>query len=118
VGSLIIEELFEGLGGPGEGVRIGSVPFTIIGVLEKKGLGAAGRSQDDVVFIPLSTAKSRVLGAVRGTSRDALDFISVKVSEPAACRRRNPGLKPCFARGTGFMEMRRATSGSKIRRMS
>jgi putative ABC transport system permease protein len=81
VGSVIIEELFEGLGGLGEAVRIGSVPFTIIGVLEKKGLGAAGRSQDDVVFIPLSTAKSRVLGAVRGTTRDALDFISVKVSD-------------------------------------
>lgn len=41
----------------------------MIGVLDKKGLGAAGRSQDDVVFIPLSTAKSRVLGAVRGTTR-------------------------------------------------
>ena len=39
----------------GEAVRIGSVPFTIIGVLEKKGLGAAGRSQDDVVRIPTKT---------------------------------------------------------------
>ena len=60
----------------GETFRIGNVPFTVIGVLDKKGQGAAGRSQDDVVFIPLSTAKSRVLGAVRGTIREALDFIS------------------------------------------
>jgi len=36
------------------------------------------------VFIPLPTAKSRVLGAVRGTTRDALDFISIKVSDAAA----------------------------------
>jgi putative ABC transport system permease protein len=81
VGSIIIEELFEGHSGVGETFRIANVPFTVIGVLEKKGLGAAGRSQDDIVFIPLSTAKSRVLGAVRGTTRDALDFISVKVSD-------------------------------------
>ena len=84
VGSVIIEELFDGRAGVGETFRIGNVPFTVIGVLDKKGLGAAGRSQDDVVFIPLSTAKSRVLGAVRGTTREALDFISIKVSDATA----------------------------------
>jgi putative ABC transport system permease protein len=84
VGSVLIEELFEGREGVGETFRIGNVPFTVIGVLDKKGLGSAGRSQDDVVFIPLSTAKSRVLGAVRGTTRDALDFISIKVSDATA----------------------------------
>ncbi|SHG26567.1 putative ABC transport system permease protein [Bradyrhizobium erythrophlei] len=84
VGSVIIEELFDRRAGVGETFRIGNVPFTVIGVLDKKGLGAAGRSQDDVVFIPLSTAKSRVLGAVRGTTREALDFISIKVSDAAA----------------------------------
>ena len=77
VGSVIIEELFDGRAGVGEAFRIGNVPFSVIGVLDKKGLGAAGRSQDDVVFIPLSTAKSRVLGAVRGT---------------CACRKSNPDI--------------------------
>ena len=80
VGSVIIEELFEGRAGVGETLRIGNVPFTVIGVLAKKGLGASGRSQGDVVFIPLSTAKSRVLGAVRGTT-EAVDFISIKASD-------------------------------------
>jgi len=84
VGSVIVEELFNGRAGVGETFRIGSVPFTVIGVLDRKGLGAAGRSQDDVVFIPLSAAKSRVLGAVRGTTREALDFISIKVSDASA----------------------------------
>jgi putative ABC transport system permease protein len=81
VGSVIIEELFDGRAAIGDTFRIGNVPFTVIGVLDKKGLGAAGRSQDDIVFVPLSTAKSRVLGAVRGTTREALDFISIKVSD-------------------------------------
>jgi putative ABC transport system permease protein len=84
VGSVIVEELFNGRTGVGETFRIGNVPFTVIGVLDKKGLGAAGRSQDDVVFIPLSAAKSRVLGAVRGTTREALDFITIKTSNAAA----------------------------------
>jgi putative ABC transport system permease protein len=84
VGTVIVEALFEGRAGIGETFRIGNVPFTVIGVLDKKGLGSAGRSQDDTVFIPLSTAKSRVLGAVRGTTREALDFISIKVSDATA----------------------------------
>ncbi len=84
IGSVIAEELFEGRTGIGGTFRVGNVPFMVIGVLEQKGLGSAGRSQDDVVFIPLSTAKSRVLGTVRGTRREALDFISVKLVDGTA----------------------------------
>jgi putative ABC transport system permease protein len=84
IGSTISGQLFDGELGLGQTLRIGNVPFTVIGALDKKGRGAAGRSQDDVVFIPLSTAKTRVLGAVRGTTPDALDFIMIKVSEPEA----------------------------------
>jgi putative ABC transport system permease protein len=83
VGSVIVDELFDGTPSLGETLRIGNVPFTIIAVLDTKGEGAAGRNQDDVVFIPLAAGKSRVLGAVRGNTRDALDFIAVKVSDPA-----------------------------------
>ena len=84
VGSAIDQELFTGSSGLRETVRIGNVPFRIIGILETKGQGAAGRSQDDVIFIPLSTAKSRVLGAVRGTRRDAMDFLLIKASDQQA----------------------------------
>lgn len=84
IGSVVLEKLFIGRAGIGETFRIGNVPFTVIGILDKKGLGAAGRSQDDVVFIPLSTAKSRVLGAVHGTTRESLDFITIKISDAAA----------------------------------
>ena len=83
VGSVVARELFEGGTGLGETFRIGAVPFSVIAILDNKGLGAAGRSQDDVVFIPLATVKSRVLGAVRGVTRNALDFISIKVADAA-----------------------------------
>ena len=81
IGSEVAEELFPGGAAVGETLRIGNVPFTVVGMLEQKGQGAAGRSQDDIVFIPLSAAKSRVLGAVRGTSREAMDFVMIKASD-------------------------------------
>ena len=83
VGSVISAELFDARPAVGETFRIGDVPFTVIGVLDSKGIGAAGRSQDDVVFVPISTARSRVVGSVHGTTRQALDFIAVKLSDAA-----------------------------------
>jgi putative ABC transport system permease protein len=93
VGDIIVKQLFDGQPPIGETLRIGNVPFTIIGVLDKKGQGAMGRNQDDVVFIPLSAAKSRVLGAVRGNTRDALDFIVVKVADATALPEVQKGLQ-------------------------
>jgi putative ABC transport system permease protein len=81
VGSDVAHALFEDRSAIGETIRIGKVPATIIAVLTPKGTGAAGRSQDDVVFVPLSMAKSRLLGTADSATRDALDLISVKVSD-------------------------------------
>src|SRR5260370_11060442 len=82
-GAGVAKALFEDRPAIGERMRIGNVPVTIIAVLARKGIGAAGRSQDDVVFVPLSMAKSRILGAASGPTRDALDFISVKLAGEA-----------------------------------
>jgi len=93
IGDVIADELFNGQLPIGQTLRIGNVPFTIVGVLDKKGQGAMGRNQDDVVFIPLSTAKSRVLGAVRGNTREALDFIVVKLADASALPRAQEDVK-------------------------
>ena len=84
IGYDVSEAVFPGTSPVGETLRVGNVPFTVIGTLEQKGQGAAGRSQDDIAFIPLSAAKSRVLGAVRGTTREAMDLILVKASDQLA----------------------------------
>ncbi len=39
-----------------------NVPFTVIGTLKAKGESSWGRSQDDIIFIPISTARMRVSG--------------------------------------------------------
>jgi putative ABC transport system permease protein len=82
-GADVAKALFEDRPAIGERMRIGNVPVTVIAVLARKGVGAAGRSQDDVVFVPYSMAKSRILGAASGPRRDGLDFIAVKLIDQA-----------------------------------
>jgi putative ABC transport system permease protein len=63
LGRTVAENLF-GDGYPvGQTVRIGRVPFTVVGVLRSKGQSNMGQDQDDVVLMPISTAKKRVLGS-------------------------------------------------------
>jgi putative ABC transport system permease protein len=57
----------------GETVRLNGQPFRVIGVLESKG-GSAFGSQDNVVFVPITTARARLLGG----SRDRVNVIYVK----------------------------------------
>jgi len=55
LGATVAEELFESDDPAGKRIRLGNVPFLVIGVLEKKGESAGGRDQDDVVLAPSST---------------------------------------------------------------
>jgi putative ABC transport system permease protein len=64
----------------GQTVRIRRVPFTVVGVLERKGQTPGGQDQDDVLMIPLSTARHKVLGRIPGQAR-AIWVISVKMRE-------------------------------------
>ncbi len=47
----------------GQTIRIGRVPFTVVGTLKPKGQGGFGQDQDDVVVVPLQTARRRLMGA-------------------------------------------------------
>jgi len=63
VGQTVVENLFD----PGEEpvgamIRIKNVPFRVVGVLSPKGQSAQGSDQDDIIFIPFSTAERKVFG--------------------------------------------------------
>ena len=62
----------------GQIIRIKKVPFTVIGTLDRKGQNSWGQDQDDVLLIPISTAKKKVLGKSNSNPR-AVQAISVKV---------------------------------------
>ena len=81
LGQTVKENLF-GDGDPiGQIVRIKKVPFEVIGLLARKGQSSWGQDQDDVVIIPLSTAKKRVLGVSQANARN-VGVIHVKVRSP------------------------------------
>ena len=65
----------------GQIIRIKKVPFTVIGILTRKGQSTWGQDQDDTVVIPLSTAKKRVLGVSQANAR-FVGVIQVKVASP------------------------------------
>ena len=63
-------------------IRVRKVPLTIIGVLARKGQNALGQDQDDIILMPLSTARNRVLGQAQGRLK-RIGTISVKVADGA-----------------------------------
>jgi putative ABC transport system permease protein len=62
IGSKTSSELFGPLNPIGQTVRIGNMPFVIIGLLESKGAGMGGQNQDDRIIIPFTTAMKRITG--------------------------------------------------------
>jgi putative ABC transport system permease protein len=62
----------------GQIIRIKKVPFTVIGLLARKGQNSWGQDQDDIILIPLSTAKKKVLGASQANPR-SVGAISIKI---------------------------------------
>ena len=78
LGATVARELFGGTDPLGSTVRLNNAPFTVIGVLETKGQ-AGGRDQDDIVMVPLATARSRLVGRVNAP--DAVGQVLVKVDE-------------------------------------
>ncbi len=82
LGSVVARELFADADPVGSEVRVMNVPFEVVGVLASK-----GPDQDDVAFVPLSTAKLRFLGSAGGGARDAVAYILAKaVSDEAMPR--------------------------------
>jgi macrolide transport system ATP-binding/permease protein len=83
LGTTVAERLFGPENPLNQIIRIGKTPFRVKGVLAAKGQDAAsGRDQDDVVLIPLSTAKLRILGR-SGIDRRSVDFIVLKSEDGA-----------------------------------
>ena len=62
----------------GQIIRVKNVPFTVVGLLSRKGQNSWGQDQDDIILVPLSTAKKKVLGASRSNPR-AVGSISIKI---------------------------------------
>jgi putative ABC transport system permease protein len=82
IGQTAAENLFgPGVDPIGQIVRIRDAPFTIVGVLERKGQNAMGTDQDDCIFIPLSAFQTRMQ---RGLGKFVPGRISISAVSPDA----------------------------------
>lgn len=63
LGKTVANELFPEEDSLGQIIRIGNVPFKVIGVLKTKGKNSFGLDQDDLIMAPDATVMSRLAGA-------------------------------------------------------
>jgi len=78
LGQTVVDELFPGLNPVGTRIRIGAIPFDVIGVLAEKGQSAMGNDQDDLIFVPSTTALYRM-----GDGETVHDIMASAVSKSA-----------------------------------
>jgi putative ABC transport system permease protein len=83
IGRTLVRELFHGSEALGQFVRIGRASYAVIGVLAGKGQDFTGRDQDDVMFIPLSSAQIFTIGRPQAKP-DAVHTILVKTESTEA----------------------------------
>ncbi|MFZ5997010.1 MAG: ABC transporter permease [Nitrospirota bacterium] len=62
LGQTVVDNLFGDSDPIGQIIRIKNVPFTVIGVLDRKGQSPNGQDQDDVICIPVTTAQKKLFG--------------------------------------------------------
>lgn len=80
IGQTIADTLFEGTNPIGQSLRANNVPLRILGILEKKGQSSFGSDRDDIVIIPISTSRNRILGA-HPTTPKHVDRVEVSVAK-------------------------------------
>ena len=83
LGETVAQNLFGDSDPTGQVVIIKNVPFTVAGVLTPKGQSPSGQDQDDVILLPISTAKQKVLGTNKANAK-AVSTLMVQATGPQA----------------------------------
>ncbi len=80
LGQTVAENLFGSDDPVGKIIRIKKVPFTVIGILERKGQSPQGTDQDDTIFVPLRTAQRNL---VRSQHTNTVGAVLIKARSEA-----------------------------------
>jgi putative ABC transport system permease protein len=83
LGETVVHNLFGNNDPTGQVAIVKNVPFTVVGVLTPKGQSPSGQDQDDIILLPISTAKQKVLGANKANAK-AVSTLMVQAIGPAA----------------------------------
>ena len=95
IGKTIVENLFPDGDPVGKTIRINKAPFKVVGVLGAKGQSSGGQDQDDVVFVPLTTAMNRMMGityvnniTIQAMNENVIDSVQAEVENLLRIRHR------------------------------
>ncbi len=73
LGQTVSDKLFGENANPvGQVVRVKNIPFTVVGVLGKKGQSPFGQDMDDVVLVPVSTFQQKIQGGLKNFIQGSL----------------------------------------------
>jgi putative ABC transport system permease protein len=79
LGATVQQNLFGNANPVGQTVRIGTLPFQVVGTLQPKGQSGLGQDQDDGVYVPITTLQKKITG------QDWLQYIMASAtSQPAS----------------------------------
>ncbi len=78
LGATVQQNLFGTADPVGQTVRIGNLPFQVVGVLQAKGQSGLGQDQDDGVFVPITTLQKKITG------QDWLQYIMASATSQSA----------------------------------
>lgn len=62
LGATVQQNLFGNSDSVGQTVRIGNLPFQVVGVLAAKGQSGIGQDQDDALYVPITTLQKKITG--------------------------------------------------------
>ncbi len=105
IGRTVADNLFgPGSDPTGEAIRIGNLPFRVLGVLESKGQNSFGQDQDDLIVAPFSTVQKKILGNIyvhsmmaSAVSEEAMPEAAAQITAILQRRMRMPeGAEPDF----------------------
>ena len=91
LGSTVTTNLFGDMDPINKTIRIGGMPFKVIGTLKPKGQNGNGQDQDDTVLIPITTAQKKLFGTdfpgmvkhinVQAVNEESLETAQVEIKE-------------------------------------
>ena len=98
LGQTVVDYLFPDGSDPiGKVVRFNSIPFRVVGVLQKKGYNSMGMDQDDLILAPYTTIQKKILAIthLQGITCSALkeEYTDQAIDEISEILRRNHRLR-------------------------
>src|SRR5260221_1407688 len=61
IGHTLVKQLFPDVDPVGQPLRVNNIPFRVVGVLARKGANLVGQDQDNVLLMPYTTVRKRLL---------------------------------------------------------